>query len=57
MSVETYSAGTYDYKIVDCSCSGDTVYNSPHPVYTDDKGNNVIQLTSVTIGGFNGLNN
>jgi len=57
MAVETFSAGTYNYELVDCACTGDTVYYSPHPTYTDDSGNNVIQLTSITLGGFNGLNN
>jgi hypothetical protein len=54
----TVSAGTYNYVIQDCECTGNTVFISPHPVYVDpDNGDSVVQITAIAIGGFNGLNN
>jgi hypothetical protein len=44
----SYSGGTWD----------PSLGNIPHAVYTDESGNvSIIQLNSVSIGGFNGLNN
>jgi len=38
-------------------CSGETsVVTAPHPVYTNGKGDDVIQLNAITLGGPNGLN-
>lgn len=55
---EPLSAGTYNYIIENCKCSGDTKTYSPHPVYTDARTNReIIQITAITIGGPNGLNN
>jgi hypothetical protein len=55
---ETVSAGTYNYVIQDCSCTGNTQFYSPHPEYVNPKnGDTVIQISSIELGGFNGLNN
>lgn len=55
---EPISAGTYNYTINDCSCSGSTIKYSPHPISVEPVTNReIIQLTSITIGGPNGLNN
>lgn len=56
-SGDTVSAGTYNYLLKDCSCSGNTTFYSPHPIYINEEGENVVQLGSIAIGGFNGLNN
>jgi hypothetical protein len=57
----TLSAGTYDYKICNsCTEGGSTTVSSvvvPHPIYTNSNNDNVVQLTAVALGGFNGLNN
>jgi len=55
------SAGTYDYTVCTICSSGDTEtaisVEVPHPSYTNDKGETVIQTQMVTLGGLNGLNN
>lgn len=56
----TTSAGTYTYDpgYFNMYGTGSTVNIAPHPEYTNICGNGtVIQLTSITLGGFNGLNN
>jgi hypothetical protein len=58
----TYSANSqYDYSIAILgSVSGGTAPAgsvAPHPIYTDEDGNEYVQLNAITIGGFNGLNN
>jgi hypothetical protein len=55
----TYSSGTYTYQVINVStgaCGTCISTLSPHPVFTRPNGDEVIQLTSVTIGGVNGLN-
>lgn len=54
--MEVLSAGTYNYE--DCiNCSGTTTTAPmPHPVYSTAQNQDVVQLTAVAIGGFNGLN-
>jgi hypothetical protein len=57
----TYSAGTFtSYICQECS-SGGTInstraLNTPHPSYTNEVGDVVVQLQMVTLGGPNGLN-
>jgi hypothetical protein len=48
--------GNYTYE--DCvNCDGSvTTQSLPHPVYSNGQGVEVIQLTAVALGGFNGLN-
>ena len=54
----TISAGTFTSKICfDCDGVATAKDNTPHPVYTDGMGNEIIQLQMVAIGGPNGLNN
>ena len=54
----TYSAGTYDAQICKiCDATTEFRTDTPHPSYTNEKGDVVIQTTMVTAGGFNGLNN
>lgn len=54
------SSGTYDYRVcVSCIDNGNEIRNSvsvPHPVMINNNGDSVTQLTSVTLGGVNGLN-
>jgi hypothetical protein len=51
------SAGT-EYNICVLDCSGNTISISPpHPTYTNEFGKAVIQLDSIELGGYNGLNN
>ena len=39
-------------------CSGNTVtIIPPHPTWTNNQGNDVIQMNAITLGGPNGLNN
>ena len=55
----TFSSGTYTYQVINATtgaCGRCTSTLSPHPVYTRPDGTEVVQLTSVTIGGVNGLN-
>jgi len=40
---------------VECSGSTFTV-ETPHPVWTDNQGNPVVQLNMVVLGGENGVN-
>jgi hypothetical protein len=49
-------SGTIVYE--DCiTCSGDTFTQSlPHAIYSNAQGRSVIQVDSVALGGFNGLN-
>jgi len=58
--MSTLSSGTYDYKVcVKCVSGGTETVREvvvPHPVMMDGSGNTIVQLTSVTLGGFNGLN-
>jgi len=54
--METFSANT-EYIMCE-ECSGSTFQTIvPHPVWTDNKGNSVIQLDMIVLGGENGLNN
>ena len=54
MAAETNGQYTYE----DCVNCGGTVtpQSLPHPVYSNNQGEDVIQLTAVRFGGFNGLN-
>jgi hypothetical protein len=50
-----YSANT-DYNVC-VECSGNTfTVEVPHPVWTNNQNESVIQLNMVTLGGENGLN-
>ena len=55
-----YSAGTFDYKVCDICTDGGTTtaieIEAPHPSYTNNEGDVVVQLQMVTLGGPNGLN-
>lgn len=52
------SGGTYEYIMKDCSCETDDEFHSPHPYYTAEvEGKVVEQISMITLGGFNGLNN
>jgi hypothetical protein len=53
--MEVYSANTEYTACIECSGSTYTV-DTPNPVWTDNKGNSVIQLNMVALGGENGLN-
>lgn len=56
----TLSAGTnYEECLVCYELTGNTVtsVSVPHPTWTDNQGNPVIQLDAVQLGGMNGLNN
>mgnify|MGYP000250264447 CR=1 FL=1 len=50
------SSGTIVYE--DCiTCSGDTTTQAmPHAIYSNAQGRAVVQVDSVALGGFNGLN-
>ena len=50
------SSGTIVYE--DCiTCSGDTTTQAmPHAIYSNAQGRSVVQVDSVALGGFNGLN-
>ena len=55
------SGGTY-YLCDICTNDGNTftgvtVTNTPHPTAINFTGGSAVQLTAVTVGGFNGLNN
>ena len=53
----TLSAGTFTSKICfECGGTATAKNDTPHPVYTDGKGNEIIQLQMVALGGPNGLN-
>lgn len=58
----TYSAGTFvSYVCTVCTDSGGTTtatkeLGTPHPSYTNNSGDVVVQLQMVTLGGPNGLN-
>ena len=61
-----YSANTqYDYTVgILGNFSGGSITEggpangvAPHPIYTDDYGDEFVQLNAITLGGFNGLNN
>jgi hypothetical protein len=58
----TFSSGTYTYNVINLTtgttgtCLTCLSTLQPHPVYSRPNGDDVVQLTSVTIGGFNGLN-
>ena len=57
----TYSAGTFvSYICQECPSGGNLVstpaLNTPHPSYTNNVGDVVVQLQMVTLGGPNGLN-
>ena len=57
------SAGTYTYVVIN-NTTGGTLCNTcssnlqPHPVYNSisNSADTVVQLSMVTIGGFNGIN-
>lgn len=62
----TYSANTqYDYTVeILGNFSGGSITQggpangvAPHPIYSDNEGNDYVQLNAITLGGFNGLNN
>lgn len=58
----TISAGTFTSKICTVcpdGSGGETAIfaDAPHPTYTDGKGNDIVQLDMVALGGPNGLNN
>ena len=62
----TYSANTqYEYTVgILGNFSGGSITQggpangiAPHHVFTNDVGDEIIQLNSITIGGFQGLNN
>jgi hypothetical protein len=53
------SGGTY-YLCDAVTCDGNTwtattVTNTPHPVWTNNTGGTIVQLTAVQLGGMNGL--
>ena len=50
------SANTENTVCVECSGNTVTVI-PPHPTWTDNQGNDVIQMNAITLGGHNGLNN
>jgi cell division septation protein DedD len=56
-TTEPFMVKSANTEYVECRICDDvaTEQNTPHPVYTDGKGNEVIQLNAVVIGG-NGLN-
>ena len=58
----TYSAGTFTSEIC-VVCTDDNgqttaqyIADTPHPTYVNEKGDAVVQLQMVAIGGPNGLN-
>jgi len=54
----TYSAGTYTVEICEvCDSTTEPITDTPHPSFTNEEGDVVIQTTMITLGGFNGLNN
>jgi hypothetical protein len=58
----TISAGTFTSEICIVCPDGSggeivTAVDAPHPTYTDGKGNAIVQLDMVALGGPNGLNN
>lgn len=56
-TTEPFIVKSANTEYVECRICNDVAetQNTPHPVYTDGKGNEVIQLNAVVIGG-NGLN-
>lgn len=57
----TYSAGTFvSYICLECTSGSTTTtskaLNTPHPYYTNNEGDVVVQLQMVTLGGPDGLN-
>lgn len=64
--MSTYSANTqYAYTVeILGNFSGGSITEggpangiAPNPVFTNDAGDEIIQLNAITIGGFQGLNN
>jgi len=57
------SSGTYTYKLINytgsTNCEGCVSAIQPHPVYSSmsNSADTIVQLTAITLGGFNGLNN
>jgi hypothetical protein len=58
-----FSSGTYTYKLINytgsTNCEGCVSSIQPHPVYSSmsNSADTIVQLTAITLGGFNGLNN
>jgi len=50
------SANTETILCVDDCADGKTTINPPHPVYTNNYGQSIVQLNAVALGGPNGLN-
>lgn len=60
LSQETRSARTSGIEVEVCIVLCDesvVLVNPPHPVWTDNYGTEVTQLSAITLGGINGLNN
>ena len=59
--MDPISANTENTVCDSCCSSGDCdtvrVIIPPHPQWTNEQGNTVIQLNAITLGGTNGLNN
>ena len=57
----TYSSGTEStICVICCPCTtGETITNvvPPNPTWTNTKGDAIVQLNAITLGGPNGLNN
>jgi hypothetical protein len=51
------SANTETILCVDDCANGKTTISPPHPVYTNNYGQPIIQSNAVALGGPNGLNN
>jgi hypothetical protein len=57
------SSGTYTYKLINftgvTNCEACTSSIQPHPIYSSmsNSADTIVQLTAITLGGFNGLNN
>jgi hypothetical protein len=58
------SSGTYTYKVINnttggTNCDTCTSTAQPHPIYSSmsNSADTIVQLTAITLGGFNGLNN
>jgi hypothetical protein len=51
------SAGVESINCFDCGTGSVTASTMPHAVYTNLQNRSISQINSVTIGGYNGLNN
>jgi hypothetical protein len=58
-----FSSGTYTYKLINftgvTNCEACTSSIQPHPIYNSmsNSADTIVQITAITLGGFNGLNN